>query len=51
MKHNPRQTECTICIRSKKNCDHIDFSKMKPIDIYDGVAVIVICDKYVERER
>lgn len=46
--HNPQQTECTKCVKSKVRCN-LDFDKMKAVGIYEGVAVIVLCNKFKER--
>jgi len=47
---NPHQWQCTRCVMSGKNCDHLKFEEMKPVYTYGGVAIIVKCTEYKKRK-
>ena len=49
MTHQPKGSMCANCTKQKQDCSKLDFSKMRPIELYQDVR-IVRCSAF-EREK
>lgn len=50
MTHNPEPKYCMRCKKTNQNCDQLKFEKMPVYREYPGVAIIVHCVEYDEKD-